>query len=354
MKFLLFAVNGPMTLIRHNDEDRPRRSRSGCLWVVLVLQGMLIVGLVIAVMALGVAGLGGHRSRSDDEWGVDEFPSMDEVWSQGDGDAKVVAIPLNGMITLAEEGGFFPSAPGSTLTALQSIRRATHDEEVRALILSIDSGGGGITASDVLFNALLEFKASQEGRKVVAVFGDVAASGAYYVGLAADHIMAHPTSLTGSIGVLVQTLNLRELGVKIGVKDVTIKSGPNKDLLNPMGDLTEGQRLMLQEIVDALHSRFVSLVSTQRGLPEADVRTIADGQVMTADRARDLGLVDAIGYWDDAVDATAELLNEASVKVYRYEQEFSLSAFLRAVQSWRPSAVLDRLTETRLLYRWAP
>jgi protease-4 len=341
-----------MTLLRHSDSERPRRARSGCLWVILVFQGFLIFALLLAVMALGVSDLLGKRPAQDDEWGVDEFPPMSEVWSQGDGEAKVVAIPLMGMITFAEEGGFLPAPPGSSLTALQSIRRATNDDDVRALILDIDSGGGGITASDILFDALMEFKASRDDRIVVAVFGDVAASGAYYVSLAADHIIAHPTTLTGSIGVLVQTLNMKELGAKIGVKDVTIKSGANKDLLNPLGELTEGQRLMLQDIVDALHGRFVSLVSTQRGLTEDEVRALADGSVMTADRAQDLGLIDGIGYWADAIDKTAELLGEESVRVYRYEQEFSLSAFLRSMQTWRPSALFERATETRLLYRW--
>jgi protease IV len=342
-----------MTLERHPEPAPPRRSHRGCLWAILVLQGIVILGLLAALLARGMVDLvGTPRKAGRGDWGADEFPDMAEVWAHGDGEAKVVAIPLNGFISLAEDSGFFPPAPGSTPAALRAIRRATRDPDVRALILSIDSGGGGITASDVLFNALHTFKAANPERKIVALFGDVAASGAYYTALAADHIVAHPTSLTGSIGVLIQSLNWRELGAKIGLKGVTIKSGPDKDLLNPFGELTESQRLMLQEIVDSLHARFVRHVAESRGLSEPEARALADGRVMTADRAREAGLVDTIGYWQDAVDAAAELLDEPSVRVYRYEERFSLSAFLRSALSWRPRALLQRAAEPRFEYRW--
>ncbi|MBN1558078.1 MAG: S49 family peptidase, partial [Lentisphaerae bacterium] len=173
---------------------------------------------------------------------------------------------------------------------------------------------------------------------------------AYYVALAADHIVAHPTTLTGSIGVLVQSINARELGEKIGVRDVTIKSGPDKDILNPLGELTPAQRTMLQNIVDTLHARFVTLVAERRGLNPARVQSLADGRIMTAERAASFGLIDEIGYWEDAVRRTAELLEADEIKVYRYEEEFSLSAFLRAAQRWNPEAALRRLGGTRLLY----
>jgi protease IV len=343
-----------MTVMRHPEPAPPRPARRGCLWAILLLQGVVILGLLAVVLARGIADLaGGTSADRHGDWGVDEFPDMTEVWSQGDGEAKVVAIPLNGFISLAEESGFFPPAPGSTPAALRAIRRATHDSDVRALILSIDSGGGGITASDVLFNALRDFKAADPDRRIVALFGDVAASGAYYTALAADRIVAHPTTLTGSIGVLIQSLNWRELGAKIGLKGVTIKSGPDKDLLNPFGDLTESQRLMLQEIVDSLHDRFVTLVAESRGLSEAEARSLADGRVMTAQKALAAGLIDTVGYWRDAVDAAAALLNEPSVRVYRYEERFSLSAFLRSALPWRPRALLERAAEPRIEYRWS-
>jgi protease-4 len=262
-------------------------------------------------------------------------------------------VPLKGLILLDGEGDWFGAAAGTAEMALRAIRRATCDDEVMALILEVDSGGGGITASDLLFDALQEFREAHEGRKVVAVFHDVAASGAYYVALAADCIVAHPTTVTGSIGVLIQSFNLKELGQKIGLKDVTIKSGSNKDILNPFTDLSPEQHAMLQEIVDELHGRFVRLVATQRQLPEEQVRALADGRIFTASTALSLGLVDELGYWQDAVAKTAELLGVDEVKIYRYEERLSLAAFLRAATHWDPASDLFlRLGRARLLYLW--
>ncbi len=334
----------------------PSRKR-GCLWVVLALVVLMVIGAGLAALvaaALG-RGLSGLPTRSKTaSWGADEFPALNEVWAYGQGDSKAVIVPIQGFIGLDESGGLFGPTRGPGQLALMAIRRATRDPEVRAIILDVDSGGGGITASDVLYQALLDFRLYQEGRVVVAIFGDVAASGAYYVSLAADHILARPTSITGSIGVLMQTLNLRELGARIGVRDVTIKSGENKDLLNPLQELSESQRVMLQGIVDDLHTRFVGLVAERRGLPEADVRRLADGRIITAAQAVEAGLVDEIGYWDDALQAAADLLEADAVKAYRYEEAFSFYSLFRAMQTWTPPLAdwPERVGRTRLLYQW--
>jgi len=343
-----------MGVTRDKAGNNGSRSRTGCLWVLVVLQFLLLAVLMLAGLVFAAINAAVRRPARHLSMGADEYPYFREVWSCGAGDVKVVGISLQGMILLDEERSFFPSMPGSAQTALRSIRRATHDPDVRAIILSIDSGGGGITASDVIYKALLDFKAKgTRDRKVIAVLGDVAASGAYYVALGADHIVAHPTTITGSIGVLMQTLNVRELGQKIGVKDVTIKSGKDKDILNPLRELTEEQRAMLQSLVDELQDRFLSLVVEGRQLKGRAVSEIAGGQVFTASKALDLGLIDEVGYWDDAVSRTAELLVVDGVKVYRYESEFSLSALFGACRKWDPlEALLYRISRTRLLYLW--
>jgi len=330
-----------------------KRSRHGCLWGILAL---FLAGA--AAMVLLIAGIVFiTRSRMPSlrlhERGADESPELNEVWSCGAGDTKVVSISLKGLILMDGERGLLGSEAGSAALALRAIRRATHDGDVRAIILDVDSGGGGITASDVLYQALQEFRDARKGRKIVAIFDDVAASGAYYVAVASDHIIAHPTTITGSIGVLIQTFNLKELGQKIGVRDVTIKSGANKDMLNPLNDLTEEQRQMLQGIVDELHTRFVELVAENRDLPEAAVRRVADGRIFTAATAQKLGLIDEIGYWQDAVDCAAELLGVEDVKVYRYEEAFSLSSLLRAASRWDPAAAFFPPTSrSRVMYLW--
>lgn len=340
-------------MIREMVMERTRESRRGCLWAVIVLQSLALLVVFSIVVGLVLVGISLNPPMKRRGVGKDEYPDLKEVWSYGAGQTKVVRIPLQGMIFLGKDDGLFSSVMGSSVMALKSIRRATHDPDARAIILEINSGGGGITASDVIYNALLDFKAAQKGRKVIAVFGDTAASGAYYVALAADHIIAHPTTVTGSIGALMQTLNIRGLGEKIGVKDVTIKSGKDKDILNPFGELTLEQREMLQALVDEFHNRFVSLVASGRNLSETTVRSLANGEVFTASRALKLGLIDQIGYWENAMSKTAEFLHVDNVKVYRYEEEFSFSGFLKAVQPWKPTVDLVRkISRTRLLYLW--
>ena len=328
---------------------KTRKRRRGCLWAAVVPALLLItIAGYVAIRASSC------ESKAGRDRGVDEYPDLKEVWSCGSGDTKVVRIPLTGLIMLDEEaGGFLRPAAGSAAEALRSIQRATHDTEVRALILEIDSGGGGITASDIIYEALQEFKDAQDGRKIVVICGDVVASGAYYIAMASDYIIVHPTTITGSIGVLMESLNVQELAKKIGVKDVTIKSGKNKDILNPFEDLTPEQRTMLQGLIDDMYDRFVKLVADGRNLSDEEVRTLADGSVFTASKAVDLGLVDEVGYWQDAMSKVNELLLTENVKVYRYEQKFSLTSFLEGLEAWSPLRdMVARSTGTRFMYLW--
>ena len=296
------------------------------------------------------------RSSKEDDFGVDEFPSFKEVWSWGDDDkesAKIVRIPLNGVIMLDE--GRWGLKSGSAQTALQSIRRATLDEDVKGLILEIDSPGGGVTASDILWDALQSFKEADTNRAVVVVMGDTCASGGYYVSAAADRIVAHPTTLTGSIGVLIESLNVKELADRLGIKDVSIASGENKQMLNPLHDLTEEQRKLLQDTVDALNARFVTLVAEGRNLSKEKVAAIADGRVFLAPVAVELGLVDEIGYFEEAVAVMAELIGNDSLHVIRYERKASFMDMLESEGLFDMSTgvrLLEEASRTRLQYKW--
>lgn len=332
-----------------------KKSFRGCLWGLVALSALVIIvgiGVFLFSIIIGKAtGRISHAKRSG--MGVDEYPQMNEVWSIGHGDTKVVRISLQGFIQLQPDTSFLGSTRSSSQLALMAIRRATQDKDVKAIVMDVNSGGGGITASDTLYKALIDFKESQSGRVVVAMCGDVAASGAYYVALAADHIVAHPTTITGSIGVLMQGLNVRELSEKVGIKDVTIKSGENKDLMNPFRDVSPEQEAILQSIVDEMHSRFVKLVADHRQMDESEARELADGRIVTAPQAKELGLIDQVGYWDDAIAKTAELLQGDDVKVYRYEEEFSFSLFLRSFQRYNPTAaILQNASQPRFLYHW--
>ena len=333
--------------------EEKKRARQGCLWTVVILQSVALLVVLFIVAGVALIGMSFKRPTSSPRVGKDEYPVLKEVWSYGSGEVKVVRIPLRGMIFLGGENDLFPYMVSSSLMALKSIRRATHDLNVRAIIMEIDSGGGGITASDILYKALQNFKTASKGRKVMAMFGDTATSGAYYIAVASDYIVAHPTTITGSIGVLMQTLNVKELGEKIGIKDITIKSGEDKDILNPFGELTDRQRQKLQGVVDEFYNRFVSLVVENRQLSKQAVQKLKSGQIFTASEALQMGLIDQIGYWEDALAKVAQQLGVHDVKVYRYEEEFSFSGLWKAFQIWNPSAfLLRKASHTRLLYLW--
>ena len=297
-------------------------------------------------------------SQKSDKYdaGVDEYPSFKEVWSCGDnekGSAKIVRINLDGVIMLEE--GRWGLKPGSALMALQSIQRATIDEDVSGIILEIDSPGGGVTASDIIWNALQEFKEADTNRAVVVMMGDTCASGGYYVAAAADTIIAHPTTLTGSIGVLIESINVKELADRIGVKDVSITSGANKQILNPLRDMTEEQRKMLQNSVDALSRRFKTLVAEGRGMSVETVSEIADGRVFIAEEALRLGLVDQIGYFPDALDAMADLIGNDSLHVVRYERKATFMDMLENEGIFGMTSglrILENASRTRLMYKW--
>jgi len=328
----------------------------GCFFIFLMVLGVgMLVAAFAVLMALGQeirSGTGFSVAKASSDMGEDEVPQMREVWSYGAGDVKVVRIPLQGMILLGDDSW----KSGNASMVLRSIRRATHDPEVKGLILEMNSGGGGITDSDIIYHELKNFKAADPDRVVVTIMGDIAASGAYYIAIASDYIMAHPTTLTGSIGVIMQSYNFKELAQKIGVKDVTIKSGENKDLLNPFGDVKPEHQALIQKIISAMHERFITLVAENRKLDKNAVALLADGRVFLADEAVKNGLIDGMGYDADARDRIAELLKTEEVKVFKYEEDRGFFDLLTrsgfGVNLDLKNLLQEKVRETRFNYSW--
>ena len=278
--------------------------------------------IIIATLSLVLTGtLLSRCSGPEENYPRDEFPKLAETWSFGNGDIKTVRIPLNGIIMREEDGGFFATRPDRVEKILQQIRAAECDSEMKAIILEVNSPGGGVTPSDEIYNALTRFRSSDEERRVVVFIRDLGASGAYYAAMAADYILAEPTALIGSIGVIMQSLNMEGLAKKVGITDITIKSGANKDLLNPFRAADTNQIALLQEVIDEMQTRFAGLVATARNLDPATAPELFDGRIFSARPALAKGLIDEIGYWDDVVTRTAKLFGTNSVRVVRYETQ---------------------------------
>jgi len=252
---------------------------------------------------------------------------LEEHVVSGDGNAKVLLIDVSKTISGEdEEEAFGVKRRESTTSRIrEELDRAAEDERVRAVVLRINSPGGTVTASDIIFHQLMDFK-EKRGVPVVAQLLDMATSGAYYVALAADEIVAAPTSVTGSVGVVMYNVNVSGLMGKIGVADQTIKAGERKDIGSPLRKMTPEEQRILQAVLNQMQDRFLGLVRERRSGVTADgIKTISDGRILSADQALQLGLVDRIGYLQETIDGAEHRagVSQARVIMYRRPEEFA-------------------------------
>jgi protease-4 len=255
----------------------------------------------------------------------------------GLGDA-VAVIYLDGAITSDPEDylSTLGITPGRVADLLE---RAAAFPSVKAIVVRVNSPGGSVVASDEIYHALLDFE-----KPVVIWMGDMAASGGYYISCGGDYVFAHPDTLTGSIGVISQFLNVEELMEKIGVDAVVITSGPSKDIGSLFRDMTEEEQALWRAIIDEVYEGFVEIVAQARDLPLEDVRELADGRVYTGRQALELGLVDAVGTPDDAIAKAAELGGvEGEPQVIELKPTITLMEALYGFQSRSAVPTLEEI-----------
>ena len=208
------------------------------------------------------------------------------------------------------------------------LKRFGKSASVKAIVLRIDSPGGGVVPSQEIYDAVKRVRDKYQ-KKVVASMGNVAASGGYYIAAAADRIVANPGTLTGSIGVIMELANLEGLLTKVGVESVVIKSGRYKDLASPFRKMSKEDRRLLQAVLEDVHRQFIEAVAEGRSLPIAEVKLLADGRVFTGRQARDVKLVDGLGNLQDAIELAADLAGiEGEPEVIEPRKRFSVRDFL--------------------------
>lgn len=238
---------------------------------------------------------------------------------------KVVIIDLLGVISYGVPGAVENSMVDDLITEL---RQARKDKNIGAVVLNVDSPGGEITASDALYH---EIKKCDEKKPVVVYINSLGASGAYYASMGSRYIMSNELSITGSIGVILQTINYEKLADWIGIKTITFKSGKMKDLLNPARPMTPEEKTYVQGMINESYDRFVEIVSKRRNLDEKKLRdTIADGRIISGKDALSDGLIDGTGYLKDAIDQARTLGGlKSNSRVVRYAAPFRVGQLFR-------------------------
>ncbi|MFA5073294.1 MAG: signal peptide peptidase SppA [Nitrospirota bacterium] len=260
----------------------------------------------------------------------EEMQPLVERAISGEGKNKILLLDISGFISSDDGSTGLGSKkqPATIAVVKEALDRARADNNVKAVVLRINSPGGGVTASDILYHEIKKFR-QETGTKVIAHIMDMGTSGAYYTALGADRIMAQPTSITGSIGVIMLRFDATGLMQKIGIKAFEIASAEKKGMGSPFRQFTHDEQVIFQDIVNSLQTRFVTLVGTERKLPPESVQKLADGRIFTSQEAQTAGLIDTIGYLDEAIDQAKKLaaLDKATIVTYFRPGEYRANLY---------------------------
>ncbi len=331
-----------------NNPEVKKEGKGLGYWVLVSVAFVFFLSTVILATVL-FGGLAFMRAFSLEEEALKDTYIEETI--EGTGEKKIAVIPIEGIIR-SGPSALVPDEAGLVESFKKRLGKAREDANVEAVLLSIDSPGGGITASDVIYNELIKYK-EEKKKKVVACMEDVAASGAYYIAVSADKVVAHPTTVTGSIGVILPLINVSELIKRYGIEDKSITSGPFKDIGSPLKPMSPEEEAVLRGIVEEMYNRFITVVSKGRNIPLEEVRRLADGRIYTAQQAQSHGLVDQTGYLSDAIKLTKELAGLKEAKVIKYKKKWGIKDLL-SLKMNRPSITLDSIAQDvpRLMYLW--
>ncbi|HLS66293.1 MAG TPA: signal peptide peptidase SppA [Pseudogracilibacillus sp.] len=303
----------------------------------------LAVAIVLFVVSLGVqltttvtSGIMSSVEKLDfDLDALDEY-----VIEQGDWDRRIAVLHLEGVIM---DSGLSPLLADTYdhQSFLNMIEQAATDSSVEAVLLHVDSPGGGVTESAAIHRKLVELQ-EVYGKPLYVSMGSMAASGGYYVSAPADKIFAEPSTITGSIGVIMENINYSKLAENYGVEFNTIKSGKHKDIMSPNRDMTKEEKDILQSMIDEMYEDFVDVIVAGRDMSEQEVKEIGDGRIYTGRQALDNGLVDEVGSFDDALATLQSDLGLENAEIFEYGYGLGfLSTFFQKIESAIPSQRAD-------------
>lgn len=249
----------------------------------------------------------------------------EEVIREGNPEHKIVVLNLEGVIQDTGETGFINEVGYHHERFLTMLDQAGIDESVDGIILKMNTPGGGVVESAEIHDKVVQIREETE-KPIYVSMGNTAASGGYYIAAPADKIVAHPATLTGSIGVIMESINFSELADQVGIDFKTIKSGEFKDIMSSSRDMTEDEEVILQTMIDEMYDDFVQVIIDGRDMSEAEVKKLADGRVYTGTQAQELDLVDEIGTFEDTIAMMETENNLSESTIIEYGTSFGLDA----------------------------
>jgi len=310
-----------------DSRPKTRRKSGGCLFAIMAFLSSCFVGLIIFVIIIGFLISGSFNKITEKP--LSSSRSFKQVYYSGEADAKskIVLIKINGII-LNSDNPWGSIANANDIC--EKLSMAAKDKNVKAVILDIDSPGGEITATDKIYHYVEKVK--KANKPVIALMESVAASGGYYVAVGADYIIASRLTTTGSIGVIINSFNFYKLLEKIGIADEVYKSREMKDILNPARPRTPAEEKIVQDLVNESYNEFVKIVSEGRIVKDPKLTPeyikdsiIGDGRIFSGSQALKLGLVDQLGYFEDAKEKAVSLakLSKDNYKIISYKENLS-------------------------------
>ena len=270
------------------DKSVAKKRNRNLLIIVSII--LLMGGSISAFLVFAFLNLGGSNG-------------LQNVMQTGD---KIAVIRIEGVIMQSDE-------------IVKRIDECTKNNDVKGLLLRVNSPGGAVAPSQEIYDELVRFK--NAGKKLVVSMGSLAASGGYYIAAPADVIIANPGTITGSIGVIINFTNFKSVLEKVGIKNETIKSGKLKDVGSPFRDMTPEEKAVMQSMIDNVYDQFVNVIAKERNIPVEKVKQLADGRIYSGEQAMDLNLVDQLGNLHDAKDVIMELTGITNEKAFFEKKE---------------------------------
>ncbi len=341
----------------HKKEEGKPQKKSTTFWLTILFGALLLLSVGVNVV-LSIVVTANMLETSE---GSAIAPIGNEKFVQGDKNSKnkILLISVNGIILEQNSDSPFYSKKGILETIKDDLAKAEEDSNIKAIVLSVNSPGGGITECDEIHHEIMKFKA-KKSIPIVVSMQDLAASGGYYISAPAQKIFAQPTTLTGSIGVIMEFTNIEGLFSKIGLESVTIKSGKLKDIASPTRNMTKEENEILNKMVKEMSHRFFKVVRDGRkNITDEQFKIISDARIFTASQAKDIGLIDEIGFLDDAFNAARDLAGIKDAKLVKTKQNITFFDLLSETTKNlnRQSKIEEQIetlvpTSPRLMYIW--